>query len=56
MKTAKILVKTSFLSLNRHISHEISISEMSRTPTRQFVEVSDVYHSGEAASDGEKSL
>ena len=32
------------------------MSEENRTPTRQFVEVGDVHHSSESASEGEENL
>ena len=32
------------------------MSEENRTPSRPFVEISDVYHSGESASEGEDNL
>ena len=32
------------------------MSEENRSPTRQFVELGDAYHSGESARDGEKNM
>ena len=32
------------------------MSEVNRTPTKQFVEIGDNHHSGESVSDGEENL